>query len=428
MPRTMLRPRRLSGSERISSPARNTIRMAVHCTGPLDEARMRRAWEMVGREVPGLAGTLRRSGGDYVFVPLADRAGRLVHADGPATGDELSAHLVLDELDCVAALELAPAGEDAHVVSLLFRHSTADGRHGIEAFSRFWELYTELVEGTHAPAPRDPMHACSLEAALDERTIPDADGRAPDASSPPVYYGERDWDGKQLSGLRHGYLRLERSATDRLIRRCKADSISLHGAIAAAVILSLSESRADLHEFDLTTILDVRPHMDPPMHPLGGTTILGYSTSKVDVASDPDVVSIARIVLGNVQRDISSGSAQLSSVVNAELENGGAAPTTLSNLGVVQPFPHPPGLRFTDFSAWNEMDLANPGSPHVLPIYGNMIVASTFVGRLRLDFFHGHEMFPGGWTGAQVTQVQRILMAYPETGATPVAVSERRDS
>ncbi|MEA2231180.1 MAG: phenolphthiocerol/phthiocerol/phthiodiolone dimycocerosyl transferase [Solirubrobacteraceae bacterium] len=389
---------------------------------------MRLAWEMVGREVPGLGGTIRSSGGDYVFAARADRAGRLIHADGPPTGDELSAHLRLDELDCVAALELAPAGEDAHVVSLLFRHSIADGRHGIYAFSRFWELYTDLVGGNEAPATRDPMHACSLEAALDERTIPNAVARAPDVSSPPIYHGERDWDGKQLSGLCHGHLRLERSATDRLIGRCKADSTSLHGVISAAVILSLSESRADLREFDLTTILDVRPHIEPPMHPLGGTTILGYSTSKLDVVSNPDVVSIARIVLENLERDIRSGSAQASSVVNAELENAGATPTTLSNLGVVPTFAHPPGLRFTDFTAWNEMDITNPGSPHVLPVYGNMIVASSFGGRLRLDFFHGREMFPSDWTSAQVRQVQQILMTYTQTEATPAAIHERRGS
>ncbi|MEU6974052.1 hypothetical protein AB0A71_41320 [Kitasatospora aureofaciens] len=367
---------------------------------------------MVGHEVPGLAGTLRLSDGEYVFEPRPDRAGLVAHVEGEQPDFPLTAHLTLDELDCVAALETRSTSADDHVVSLLVRHSLADGKHGLHVLSRLWELYTEMAEGSAAPALREPVVAGPLDAALKERTIPRGTPREFGTGSPAVYRTGEEWDGQHLSGLNHGCLRLSKEDTEQLVRRCKAQSLSLHGVLSAAVILSLSRSRTDLQAFDLTSVIDVRRHMEPPMHPIEGTTVLGYSTSTVDVTLHPDVDGIAKLITENLRIDLESGAAQESSVVNAGLENPGAVPTMLSNLGVVPPFPHPDGLVFTDFSAWNEMDLDNPGSPDVLTVYGNMLVASTFGGRLRVDLFHGNEMFPTGWTAAQVRQIEQILTEY----------------
>ncbi|MFF7361721.1 hypothetical protein [Streptomyces sp. NPDC008125] len=408
---TAAHTRVLAPSESVSSPARNTIRMAVHCSGPLAPDILRRAWKLVGHEDPGLAGTLRHLDGAYVFEPSQDRAGLVKQVEEIPDGERLTAHLTLDELDCVAALEICTVGEDSHIVSLLMRHSLADGKHGLHVLDRLWKLYTELTEGSE-PTVLEPIVSGSLEASLGGRRIPKGTRREPEPGAPAVYRSAPDWDGTRLSGLEHGRVRLTTGETEQLVRSCKERSMSLHGVVSAAVLLSLSRSRTDLHRFDLTSVINVRPHMDPPLHPIEGTYILGYSVSTVDVTLYSDVDSIAKAVVDNLRADLQSGAAQTSSVDNAGLQNAGAVPTMLSNLGVVPEFSHPENIVFTDFSAWNEMDLARPGSPDVLAAYGNMLVASTFAGRLGIDLFHGREMFPDGWSAAQVRQITEILTSY----------------
>jgi phenolphthiocerol/phthiocerol/phthiodiolone dimycocerosyl transferase len=405
-------PRVLAHSESVSAPSRNTMRASVNCTGPLDLALLRRAWEMVGREAPSLAGTLRVSGGDYVFHPEPERAGIVRYVEGGPGDFQLTAHRTLDELNYVSAMEVYSLGRDRHVVSLLARHSIADGRRFVHAMSRLWELYTAMVEGVPEPALRKPILGGPLETVLKDRKIPGGVLREQGPSAPPVYLTGKDWDGRHLSGLHHGTVRLDAENTRLLRHRCRAQRISRHGVLAAAVIMSLSQSRADLTSFDLTSVIDIRPYVDPPIHPLSSTSALGYSTSHVDMRIHPDLGSIAKLIMENLRADLQSGFAQVSSILNSDLQSIGAVPTMLSNLGIVRTFSHPDNLAITDLSGWNEMDLDTPGSPDVLAIYGNMITASTYDGQLRVDLFHGYEMFPCGWTAAQVRQIEHILTAY----------------
>jgi hypothetical protein len=403
--------RALSPSESVSSPARNTIRMAVDCRGPLAPDLLRRAWQLVGGEVPGLAGTLRHADGGYVFHPSQDRAGLVRWTDRNPTGDRLTAHLTLDELDCVAALEICRIDAESHVVSLLMRHSLADGRYGLYVLGRLWMLYTELVAGRE-PVLRAPVLARPLEAVLEGRHIPSGERRPLKPAAPAVYRSAPEWDGNRLSGLGHGCVRLGREDTERLVRRCKERSQSLHGVVSAAVLRSMSRSRPDLPAFALTSVVDIRPHVDPPVRATEGTYVLGYSVTTLDLMPDTDIDGIAKAVIENIRADLRSGAAQESSLVNAELRSTAAVPAMLSNLGVVPEFSRPEGLDMTDFRFWNEMDLESPGSPDVLAVYGHMITTSTFAGRLRVDLFHGHEMFPADWTAEQVRQIEETLIAY----------------
>jgi len=407
-----LSPRTLTPSESVSSPARNTIRLALHCVGPLDLTLLQRAWQLACHEAPGLAGTLRTAGETYVFHPDPGRGGLVRYTDEELAHFRTTAHRTLDELDCVSALEVRSPGRDQHVVSLLVRHSIADGRNALHALSRLWELYTAMAGGNPSPALREPVLAEPLETLYRDRQIPSGTPRQPDPAAPPVYLTGPDWDGQRLSGLRHGTVRLSAQDTELLRRRCSQQAATVHGVLSAAIVLSLSQSRPDLDAFDLTSIVDVRPHVAPPLGPLEGTYALGFSTSHLDMRLHSGIDGIAKVVIENMRADLESGAAQRSSISNADLRSAGAVPTMLSNLGTIPEFAHPDNLIHTDFSAWNEMDLSSAGSPDVLTVYGNMAVAGTFAGRLRMDLFHGNEMFPGDWTQAQVRQIREFLADY----------------
>lgn len=407
-----LSPRPLSPSESVSSPARNTIRLAVHCAGPLNLTLLQRAWQLACFEAPGLAGTIGKTEESYVFYPDSGRGGLIRYTEEELPSFPASAHLTLDELDCVCALEVHSPDRQRHVVSLLTRHSIADGRYGLHALSRLWDLYTAMAGGDQSPARREPVLAAPLEVLYLDHQVPDGTPRQASPLAPPVYLTSPDWDGQRVSRLRHATVRLSARETERLRHRSAQQGMSVHSVLSAAMVLSLSQSRPDLDAFDITSIVDVRPHVVPRLGPLEGTYALGLSTSHLDMRLHSGMEGMAKVIIENLRADIESGAVQRSSVSNAEMSSIGAVPTMLSNLGVVPDFAHPDDLAHTDFSAWNEMDLSNPGSPDVLAVYGNMAVACTFAGRLRVDLFHGEEMFPDGWTQAQARQIREILVGY----------------
>jgi phenolphthiocerol/phthiocerol/phthiodiolone dimycocerosyl transferase len=404
--------RTLAPSEQVAAPARNTIRMTVHCDGQLEHHLLQRAWQMVGAELPGFAATLRNQGDDYLVRLCPERAGLLVRRAGTPEKFGLTGHRALDDLDCVAALEVTSATSHHHLVSLLVRHSVADGRHALHALRRIWQLYTQMAESHAEPALQSPVRARPLEDLLADHTAPQGTSRLLKPPAPPVYQCGAHWNSQHLSGLNHTSIRLSEQNTTRLLSRCAAASLSLHGVLAASLILAIGFGRPDLATIDLTSVIDVRPHLNPQVSAAEGTYILGFSTSQVDLADPVNLEDVARSVLGDIRADLESGAAQRSSVTNAELRSSGAVPTMVSNLGAVAMFDHPDSLTFTDFSAWNEMDLSQPGSRDVLAAYGNMVVGSTFAGRLRVDLFHGRELFPDDWNATQGRHLERLLTDY----------------
>lgn len=401
----------LSNSESVSLPASNTIRLAVHCTGSLNSEHLKRAWMFVGREAPGLAGTISVREGRYVFHHDPEKAGLVTCKQRHE--DDLKGYLTLDELDAVAAIEICRIADDRHIVSLLVRHAIADGRYCLHAATRMWELYCELSDGIE-PRLHPPILARPLEAILEERGFPQHSRRKPSISPLPVYYCAPMWEGRHLSKLCHSHVLLDRDMTHALSIRCKESSITMHGAIAASLVLSQRQSRTDLQSFSVSSIVDLRSRIEPQMHPIEGTYVLGYSTTEVDMRLYSDIVSIAKLIADNMKMDIQSGAAHESGIANADLQSNGAAPTLLSNLGVVPTFAHPEGLRFTDFTIWNEMNLATPGSSDLLTAYGNMLVAYTFDDRLRIDLFYGKEMFPNRWSETQASQMEHILTEFAD--------------
>lgn len=401
--------RYLSPSESVSTPAHNTMRLAVRCHGNLDLPVLQDAWRTTHREFPGLMGTVRETGnGSLVFVPNCGRVGLIDYTDIHPDGERLTAHKVLDDFDTAAALQISTTGTE-HTVSLLLRHSIADGRYGIGVMERLWSVYTTLINGgepTHE-AHRVPM---PLEILLEERTVPSGQARNLGDSSPAIYLHAPDPSNPNLRGLRHASVRLQEGHTKSLISLSKSTSTSMHSIIAAALVTSMAHVRNQATPIDLASVIDVRPHLIPPANATEVTYGLGVSLSTIPSAALSNMGTIARQITDDIRTDLESGIAQRSSTVNPDLSRRGSVPTMFSNLGRVPKFATPWDLVTSDFSAWNEMDLDNPGSTDLATTYGNMIVASSYGGRLRIDLFHGLGMFEDDWTTRIATGMEDRLI------------------
>ncbi|MGL6234657.1 MAG: phthiocerol/phthiodiolone dimycocerosyl transferase family protein [Segniliparus sp.] len=418
------RPSRLlTPSESVSAPARNTIRFAAHCSGNLDIDALQRAWRLVCQENPGLAGAVRlaQDANDrYAFYPDIDRAGLVVCTDIPPQGGNLTAHRTLDDLDAAAALEVA-TGRNGHVVSLLMRHSIADGRLGVYALRRIWEIYCDLVESDPRrptdPVAESPTTARPLEELLKEHATPLGPPCPMPARTHPA--GVKKHLVEALSGLRHGQFSLCRATTAALLDRCARDSTSVHGILAACALTALARYSDGSHSIALTSVIDVRPHMTPTVRAPEGTYTLGFATTALPAADADDLLLVAERVLSDIGSGLASGAVQRSSIGAATTESALPAPMMLSNLGAIAPFPTPAGLTVDDFSFWNEMDLSNPGGVGLCSVYGNMGYASSYNGRLRVDLFHGVEMFDASWTQNQIKQIESLLHQYALASLVP---------
>ncbi|HFN0790198.1 TPA: hypothetical protein ACHB2C_004354 [Klebsiella variicola subsp. variicola] len=401
----------LSDSESLSIPARNTIRATVTCHGLLDLNNLMNAWESLCREVQCLAGeiTFDCDSNKYLFCHVPSKGGKLKFSH--SNNIDYNGYSLLDDEKTVSLLEIYYDQKYTYKISLLLRHSIGDGRFCIHIMNKLWDYYCMICKG-ESIEEAETIYPHSLEYILETHSYNRSSHRKIKINDSPVYFSRDKWDGCFLSKISHTHLLFDKETTNHLAAKCKHDGITLHGAIAASIILSQYSIKKDTTIFYINTIIDLRSRVVPEVLPLSGSNILGYSVSEIDMLMNDNFIDIAKLIIENLHQDIHSGSAHESGLLSKSFDDKNIVPTLLSNIGVVPVFKHTEHISFTDFTIWNEMDLSSAGSTSLLAAYGNMTFAYSFNGCLRIDIFYGCEMFPPLWADKQILAIRKTLLKY----------------
>ncbi|GLZ29078.1 hypothetical protein Lesp02_12680 [Lentzea sp. NBRC 105346] len=299
---------------------------------------------------------------------------------------------------------------------LTVEHSIADGRAALALFRAILETYTALAEGMEVPV-LPPDHGRSALDGLRHWSEADVAAhiehrRATAADVPRVPF-----DHLPEGGLDLRRLLFAPELTGRLATRAKAEGASLHGLIAAALLLA---ARAEIGPvpgpLGLVSTVDLRSRLVPPMAPDALTHCSSWFIDSVEVAEDSDPFELARGIRRRLRAALDTGYPELEMLaLETVVRDPGFSnlvTVNLTNLGRVTSPRLPRGLELTDWSSYmsSAVDRWNPDAPHgVLP-------AGVFTVDGRLDItirFQSHCFGP--------QRIERILDHVRETltrGAT----------
>lgn len=289
-----------------------TVTFFVHVWGVLDVSSLSTAWKLLVHEYPVLRSSIDESEAGFALVadpqfvarPLQCLSGETDFEPFPPIrpGEPLSNATVF-------------SSGDEHTVGVAFHHAIADGELMYFFLTRLWEQYRRVVAGD-APRP-------------DPRPLP---------GSPIAVLGSRGWEsggrscfhrifdlpryahavredvtqGPDLflrnSAMTH--LKLEEAARIREV--CRGRSVSPASVLAAAVAVAERELLAGEGELPLgvTSIVNLRERVSPPVVRDEATNMVGYSIAKLFVRPGGDLCDLASRIVEQVREDLTEGVTQ----------------------------------------------------------------------------------------------------------------------
>ncbi|ADG77669.1 Phthiocerol/phthiodiolone dimycocerosyl transferase OS=Tsukamurella paurometabola (strain ATCC 8368/ DSM / CCUG 35730 / CIP 100753 / JCM 10117 / KCTC 9821/ NBRC 16120 / NCIMB 702349 / NCTC 13040) OX=521096 GN=Tpau_1036 PE=3 SV=1 [Tsukamurella paurometabola] len=386
--------------------------------GPIDAARLARAYAALRREYPELTGRIEATafGFDLVTpdVPVDEDAAPILVEERAFVAGDVALGVQPDT--GISAVQLVSDG-DLHRVTLGVNHAVADGAHALFLNLRLWQLYTDP---SSFAGPVTELPAAPLDLA----------GRLGDVSGAPRFTAAAVESAgvvptaATVDGGAFGFdrIQIDAAATDALRRRAKAAGLSVHGLLAGLIVTAeraeLDRPAEEAVSMAVFSPVDLRGRCDPPVEAAAVTNFAGSSTAPVAVRGDAVPEEIGRIVLDRLKSDLADGTVAAALTGAAGVQVTGGAPVRLSNIGAIPEPATPEGVEVLDFHTSSEVDiervraLVHSAPPEALaPLVGLHYHALTFGGRLSIELRYA----PGTLTDEAVRRIRsRIETALTE--------------
>ncbi|MFR9797574.1 phthiocerol/phthiodiolone dimycocerosyl transferase family protein [Streptomyces sp. MS06] len=350
---------------------------SVTLEGEVDAAVMARAVRLLERDHPVLRCSFRPLDGGGVTLELADEGPGLALAEPRTNGlaDELNAVLAADRP--VYRISLSrEAG--AAVLSFAGDHAGSDARLNTLLLRRLLGYYTDLLRGTEP----EPTGRSAFEGSLEEALLAAYEPgpvRAPAATDPPLTLAG---DAAAPGALAVRSFSFGPVATTALVGAARRSGISVTNLLTGAMACAVRAQFPDTGSLPVAPAfaVDLRPRVDPPIAPDAPFCCVARLVCSTGVEAGDDPVEVGRRVGAQLKEALDQEEIQ------RRLVSQGAAgkPVPLppisfmvSNIGVIEDYPLPDGLRVTD-SRW-----ATTSRGPVPTLFG-----STADGRLTLDLVY----------------------------------------
>ncbi|MEU9979025.1 protein kinase [Streptomyces sp. NPDC051014] len=411
-------------------------RAVVSCalSGPVDVMALSAAFDTVTARHPTLLAHLVTEGpGHHLRLLPPSRRPRLESRTG---GDDVYGELLNDPLPVGGPLARATLASTPdgirHLFVLVIDHVITDGRNAIALLNAVWDRYGEVI-GTasadgSAPAPGPgfpppvatllPLTDAADTAAYRERRI-EQSARPPELVAYDTLPGTRGEADCEASGPSEGTARIEvrrlslgTAHTGRLRAVARDAGLSVHGLVAAAVLLAARGRLTGEGPRHLRCMspVDLRARLRPPLPAEVAVASVTAHLCDVEVCADSDPLDLARQVSGGLREFFDRGDhfRELRIMPDAvrypHLQLG---TVIVTNMGVVAGPRLPDGLRMRDVRLV-------PAREHYFPQAGRsplMACVVSFDDRLAVEFPHHTACFSAAFAGRLRDDVRATLLA-----------------
>jgi len=381
--------RKLAPSEDFFAETHTFTSVTLDLKGSLDIAAISMAFDTLLDIYPVYAGHVEQ-GADGRYQIVADD---LLHpgmwiVEGD---DEPSSAMQLDQSVSLINLRVKPA--DGHSeLTLYVHHSLADGNHIAGLLFELFSRYTDVVT-TGDPGPVSPQPAPEpIEALLEQRGIQKQQRSGLDRFIPAMFAHElpprratnmTKYERPVAVPTARG--RLSKPETTALVQFGRKHRLFVNNLVSAAILLAEWRVRETPHiPIPYVYNVNLRPLLEPPVTPTGGTLALGVATYLAQITPDTDIVELARDIAGTLQVDLSDGVVQ-QSLLHFNLQYEGTLPgladiVLSTNIGNVAAMPTPPDLEVVGFQSQ-----FHRASSAVIDVYGFGVVAGELLLEHHVD-------------------------------------------
>ncbi|MGX1770696.1 phthiocerol/phthiodiolone dimycocerosyl transferase family protein [Nocardia brasiliensis] len=300
--------RNLAGSEAFHIANASVIVYVSVCSAELDFDRVQRAWRSVVRENAILRTRIRDQAGVPVLISDANPEPPARSVCATSLSEYLDHYAPsLDHTRELARLELLRDLDQpgSNAVAIVLHHAIVDGRAGLSLVERLWWCYTndvdpaDVVEGTDLPPSVETLLPEPRRAALDQQPVTgEAEEHRPgEATTADVRAVRADFvldspTTRALTQLAHDHELAPRSL--------------LAGAVLVAHRALLDQPDQVVSMYTMSPI-DLRPLLDPPVPPLGGTNVVSLTTACVPMTAHHTALQVAREIEQQLRDDLAHG-------------------------------------------------------------------------------------------------------------------------
>ncbi|NEA64065.1 condensation domain-containing protein [Streptomyces sp. SID12488] len=405
----------------VAQRSRAILSCALH--GPVDPAVLSAAFEAVTAEQPQLRTRIVPDGDGHAleFLPEAERPRLRVRAGGEEVhGEELNTPLTVGGPLTRAVLVTDP-DEERHTLFLSIDHVIADGHSAVALLNTVWDRYRELIGGVSAPLPPVAEFPEPISALLPHSDAADTakylERRVEKVGRHPAELVPYDVKStEEVPGEPHRIevrrLLLDTDQTARLRERARAEGVSVHSLISAAVLLA-ARRRLDGPDPRLLGCLspvDLRSRLSPPVSAAVMIAAVTMHLQVLPVGEETDVLELAREVGDGLRDFLDRGDhfqeirIMPSTPLHPTLHLG---TVIVTNMGPV------PGPRLPEGTRVTDVRLA-PARENYFPQAGRspiMACVATFDGRLAIEFPHHTACFSRPFMRELGDEVHTSLLA-----------------
>ncbi|MEW2288594.1 condensation domain-containing protein [Streptomyces sp. NPDC047841] len=419
--------RALCPAENLYVAQRSRAVLSCVLEGPVEPALLAEAFEAVTAAQPTLLTRIVPDGDGHALAPLpeAERPRLRLRTGGEeAYLEEFNTPLPVGGPLTRAVLVSHPDTE-RYTLILSIDHVVTDGHSAIALLNALWDRYRELVEGTAAPCPPvtelpGPVSAL-LPAEDPEETRKYLRQRVERTGSHPVELVPFDTgaNGEEAGGEPHRIevrrLLLDAGPTARLRERARAEGVSVHALISAAMLLA-ARRRLDgtgTRVLGCVSPIDLRSRLTPPVPAGRMVAAVTMHLQTLPVGEDTGLVELAREAGAGIRDLLDRGDhfremrIMPSAAQHPALHLG---TVIVTNMGVVSGPRLPEGTRLTDVRLV-------PAREHYFPQAGRspiMACVTSFDGRLAIEFPHHTACFSRPFMRELRDEVRASLLALAE--------------
>ncbi|WSZ35094.1 protein kinase [Streptomyces sp. NBC_00882] len=408
--------------------------------GPVDSAALSAAFEAVTAEQPQLLTHIVPDGDGHALesLPEAERPRLRTRTGGEeAYVEELNTPLTVGG-PLTRAVLVSDPDEERHTLVLSIDHVITDGHSGIALLNTLWDRYRERMGDTLAPrtpvaelpAPIStllPRSDAADTAKYLEQRVENVGRRPVELVAYDVQAAEEAPEEPHRIEVRR--LLLDTEPTTGLRERARAEGLSVHALISAAVLLAARRRMdgTDPRVLGCLSPVDLRSRLSPPVPATLMVAAVSMHLQALPVGEDTDVLELAR-EFGDGLRDFLDRGDHfremhiMPSVPQHPTLHLGTVIVT--NMGAVSGPRLPEGTRVTDVRL-------TPAREHYFPQAGRspiMACVTTFDGRLAIEFPHHTACFSQPFMRELADEVRASLLALaePDLERRPAATVRHR--
>lgn len=425
----LLPPRVLSPSESVFVVSGTTVAQHCYGTGALDDVALADAFAGMVDLYPLLGGRIHMSRKGFELRFDRRKSPKVIIQDvGDAdVGDYVVGGKSALPMGHVCALHVYRSGAKFRLTFLL-HHAIADADAALAYLHELWKLYTERTRRVNgvarlisAPSPH-PIPA-SAETLLRARGYTESTSRQLMDLRPAYRGAESIWTAFRRRRAERARVHLSVEQTDQLIEVGRAHGVTLNGLVSAALVLAeLEMSGKNELPVAVSSFVNLRSRIDPPVAPTEGTNVLGVAETILEVSRGSDALDLARHVIADIRDGLRTARIHQTAFVRGDIRRAlslvrgyfllvptrGLVPTftaiQITNWGRVSDFATPAGVDINDFRCGIELHAvsASIATRGVAMVDGHIYFITSYGGRLSIDFT---KLVTGNDTARRIEQI-----------------------